>query len=76
MTRFQRNDSVLADLHDTWVCKHAILAKLRIFMAGEVTFIIDGKGKSLTCTLYNLAKEIIQISLFRSSCPLLMVTRT
>ena len=45
MARFQRNDSVLADLHDTWVCQHEILGKLKKFMAGEMSFLIDGKGK-------------------------------
>ena len=51
MTRFQRNDSVLADLQDTWVCQHEILGKLKKFMAGEMSFIKDGKGKSVTCTI-------------------------
>ena len=51
MTRFQRNDSVLADLHDTLVCQHEFYAKLKKFMAGEMSFIKDEKGKSVTCTI-------------------------
>ena len=67
MTRFQRNDSVLADLHDTLVCQHEFYAKLKKFMAGEMSFIKDGKGKSVTCNMYNLAKK----KLFRYYFPVL-----